>query len=338
MNRQLNSLLTGATLAALLLGSAAFAVADGGDDDGKKPHAQTNPATQVTDRSATLTAQVNDRGSATSFRFEYGLTTKYGQSTPAGTLNAANTTRTVTAAIKGLIPNTRYHYRVRASNHRGTKTGGNRSFTTTASAVTPAPGSQVSAPPSAAAPAPVLGRRVTVAPLRGTINVKRPGSSGFVQLAAGASVPVGTLVETRKGTVILGSSRGAGKTQFGVFTGGLFQVRQASKGSGTTDIVLRGGYIAGCPGSAASRSRASTQVHKRRRPKRRLWAHDKGGRFRTHGANSVATVRGTSWVTTDTCAGTRTTVKEGSVSVRDRRRRKTVLVRAGHSYLARSAR
>jgi hypothetical protein len=45
-------------------------------------------------------------------------------------------------------------------------------------------------------------------------------------------------------------------------------------------------------------------------------------------------VRGTSWVTTDTCAGTRTTVTSGAVSVRDLARKRTVLVRAGRSYLA----
>jgi hypothetical protein len=49
----------------------------------------------------------------------------------------------------------------------------------------------------------------------------------------------------------------------------------------------------------------------------------------------VATVRGTRWVTTDTCAGTRTTVTAGSVAVRDLRRGRTVVVRAGHTYLAR---
>ena len=76
----------------------------------------------------------------------------------------------------------------------------------------------------------------------------------------------------------------------------------------------------------------------KRKPKRRLWARDKGGRFRTKGNNSVATVRGTRWVTTDTCAGTRTTVTEGSVSVRDLRRKRTVIVRAGKSYLARAQR
>jgi hypothetical protein len=46
-------------------------------------------------------------------------------------------------------------------------------------------------------------------------------------------------------------------------------------------------------------------------------------------------VRGTKWLTTETCAGTRTTVAAGAVSVLDKVRHRTVLVRAGHSYLAR---
>ena len=41
---------------------------------------------------------------------------------------------------------------------------------------------------------------------------------------------------------------------------------------------------------------------------------------------------------TDTCAGTRTTVKAGTVEVRDFTLRKTIRLRAGHSYLARSLR
>jgi hypothetical protein len=39
---------------------------------------------------------------------------------------------------------------------------------------------------------------------------------------------------------------------------------------------------------------------------------------------------------TDTCSRTLTIVKSGSVSVRDFGTRKTVVVRAGHRYLARS--
>jgi ferric-dicitrate binding protein FerR (iron transport regulator) len=75
-----------------------------------------------------------------------------------------------------------------------------------------------------------------------------------------------------------------------------------------------------------------TPVHKL------IWVKDKHGRFRSHGQNSVATVRGTLWLTKETCAGTLTRVKEGAVAVRDLRRKQTVIVRAGHSYLARRAR
>ena len=95
--------------------------------------------------------------------------------------------------------------------------------------------------------------------------------------------------------------------------------------------MLRGPLA--CTGTRARAGAAAVQ--RRKPPVRRLWASDKGGRFRTHGRNSVTTVRGTRWITTDTCAGTRTTVTSGAVAVRDLRRRRTVLVRAGHSYLAR---
>jgi ferric-dicitrate binding protein FerR (iron transport regulator) len=42
-------------------------------------------------------------------------------------------------------------------------------------------------------------------------------------------------------------------------------------------------------------------------------------------------------LTQDRCDGTLTTVKRGTVSVRDFKRRKTVSVQAGQSYLARAA-
>ena len=71
---------------------------------------------------------------------------------------------------------------------------------------------------------------------------------------------------------------------------------------------------------------------------RRLFGRDRGGRFRTHGRNSHATVRGTRWSIEDTCKGTVTRVSEGAVAVRDFAKRKTVLVKAGKSYLARPRR
>jgi hypothetical protein len=43
------------------------------------------------------------------------------------------------------------------------------------------------------------------------------------------------------------------------------------------------------------------------------------------------------WYTADRCDGTLTRVREGSVLVTDFRRKRTVIVRAGKTYLAKTA-
>jgi ferric-dicitrate binding protein FerR (iron transport regulator) len=62
------------------------------------------------------------------------------------------------------------------------------------------------------------------------------------------------------------------------------------------------------------------------------------GRFRTRGRNSAATVRGTKWTMTDSCAGTLTIVKQGTVIVRDFTLRKSRTLKSGQRYLARPPR
>ena len=92
--------------------------------------------------------------------------------------------------------------------------------------------------------------------------------------------------------------------------------------------------------AAQGRASAAAAKKKKRGPKSvlgSLWGNGKG-KFRTNGKYSSATVRGTIWLTQDRCDGTLTTVKRGTVSVRDFKRRRTVSVKAGHSYLARAAR
>ena len=58
------------------------------------------------------------------------------------------------------------------------------------------------------------------------------------------------------------------------------------------------------------------------------------GKFRTKGRYAAATVRGTIWTTADRCDGTLVHSIKDSVTVNDLVRHKTVIVRAGHSYLA----
>jgi hypothetical protein len=178
---------------------------------------------------------------------------------------------------------------------------------------------------------PEIGESVVVGRAQGEIRVRRPGSSRFKALDDVRQVPVGSVVDAREGRVrLLSAIDGDGTVQMGRFWGARFVVRQGSDGDGMTTLALRGGRFASCGAGASSRIGAG-----RRRVVRRLWARDRRGRFRTHGHNSVATARGTAWVTKDRCDGTLTVVKAGAVSVRDKRRGKTVLVEAGERYLAR---
>jgi sugar lactone lactonase YvrE len=201
------------------------------------------------------------------------------------------------------------------------------------------------APPSTVPP-PVLGRAVNVAPVKGTvrIGVRSSGSGArasqkgirFVPLTEARQVPVGSFLDTRRGTVQLSSARNsAGTTQSGQFTAGVFQVLQSRKraAKGLTELQLKGSSATSCPSTATAGADAARLS---RRTLRRLRASARG-RFRTRGRHSAATVRGTIWITADRCDGTLTTVKRGKVAVRDFRRRKTIVVGAGKSYLAKAA-
>ena len=117
--------------------------------------------------------------------------------------------------------------------------------------------------------------------------------------------------------------------------GGVFAVRQPHSGCGRVDVYLRGGSFKRCARPARRGGARRASASKTRRV-RRLWGRDSGGKYRSHGRHSHATVRGTRWLTEDRCDGTFTRVTHGTVLVRDYKRHRSVLVRAGHSYLAKA--
>jgi hypothetical protein len=203
---------------------------------------------------------------------------------------------------------------------------------TTATPPAPAPAPTPVAPALPAAP--VLGQTVGLAPVSGTVLVRAPGGSP-VPLAAGADpLPTGSRVDARAGEVALTTALdAAGTVQTGAFRGGIFEVRQVASGKGLTRIVLVGGAWGACRATARRAVTATAHAAKKRKrkPVRSLWGSDDHGRFQTQGGGSVATVRGTRWLTEDFCDGTRTTVASGAVAVRSRRTGKTIVVRAGDS-------
>ncbi|MDP9293453.1 MAG: hypothetical protein M3O90_03360 [Actinomycetota bacterium] len=177
---------------------------------------------------------------------------------------------------------------------------------------------------------PVRGKSVIVGVVSGKVRVKRRGSSRFELLDGIEGMPVGSTVDASAGRVRLTSAAGAGTTQTAEFYKGSFEVLQG-KSSALTELKLAGASLASCH---FKRARASA---KRKRPLRRLFGDGKGS-FRTRGRHAAATVRGTKWLTQDTCKGTLVKVSRGTVKVRDFTRKRTVTVRQGHSYLARPPR
>ncbi|HEX6391261.1 MAG TPA: fibronectin type III domain-containing protein [Solirubrobacteraceae bacterium] len=331
----------GAAIGAVAIVALAIVPAHAETDGSPRPPTVASlSAKNVGPTTATLSAEITPHYRVTSYRFDYGPSSLYGLST-GGTVTGGNGAVNVSASIQSLSPATAYHLRIVVWNAEGSSSEVGRPFTTqpAPAAAAPAPATPTGTTPAAApAPEPAFGETAVVAPVEGTVRIREPGSRRFVVLGAADAVPVGSLIHTRDGAVRLTSALPGGRTQSATFGDGLFQVRQSKTRKGLTDIVLRGGDFSAC-GSRSSGARAgAAAVASRKRPRRRLWARDRGGRFRTHGRNSVATVRGTRWVTTDTCAGTRTSVTAGSVSVRDLRAKRTVVVRKGRSYLARGRR
>lgn len=94
-----------------------FGVALGGDRTFKThgfppPGVFTGPATQITTTGATLTGTVNPNGQATTYTFQYGTTTAFGQESFGQTLPAGTLPQTVTFALKGLTPGTVFFFRL----------------------------------------------------------------------------------------------------------------------------------------------------------------------------------------------------------------------------------
>lgn len=94
------------------------------------PFGVTKPATAVGTGSATLHGTVNPQGIATNYRFEYGTSTAYGQSTATVSAGDATAFGPVSATVSGLAGGTVYHYRVDAISDTGTRYGHDATFTT----------------------------------------------------------------------------------------------------------------------------------------------------------------------------------------------------------------
>jgi hypothetical protein len=149
-------------------------------------------------------------------------------------------------------------------------------------------------------------------------------------LTGDQQVPIGTVVDARKGSLEITVADPKGRRATGTGYDGRFRLTQPRKQIPAT-LELWGGSFRGCKKPARGHRAVASK-----RPKflQQVWAK---GKFNTKGKYGAAVVRGTTWLTADGCNGTLVKVRSGVVVVRDFKKRRNIVVRAGHEYLAKPA-
>jgi hypothetical protein len=192
--------------------------------------------------------------------------------------------------------------------------------------------------PSAKLPV-VAGVRAKVRVTDGEVRVKLPAprgsgasaaraasaNDGWIPLKGAAVVPMGSLVDTRNGTVDVDSARTTGakaRVQEARFAAGIFQIlqdraKQAKRAAPAVELRLQtppGAAPACSPGDGSRIVRTLSG--------------DGGGRYRIRGAVAMADLRGRAdWTVSDRCDGTVTTLRRGAARVHDLRADGIALVR-----------
>jgi hypothetical protein len=296
------------------------------------PTVVTQSPTTHSSTGLSLVGSVNPQGLMTTAYFQYGLDSRYttpntsgpvyNQSTAPVQVGSDFLSHPVFIAVSGLVPNALYHARLVATNTAGTTLGPDVTFTTPADP-----------PPSA----PKLASSFNVTPVSGVVLIQVKGK--FVPLTEIRSIPSGALINTLKGSLKLITATGnKHKTQFGTFGGAVFKVTQirTGKNKGLATLTLVEGAVKGGPtfASCTTHGNRASVAALSKKTLQLLHGSDNHAKFRTKGRYSAATIRGTVWTTADRCDGTIVHVTRGVVDVTDFVRHLTVVVRAGHTYLA----
>jgi hypothetical protein len=204
------------------------------------------------------------------------------------------------------------------------------------------PGEQfaASAPVGPVTEPPLHGIRVLAEPVEGTVKVKEPGQNAFSVLTELSLIPVGSTVDTRGSRVQLTAATGGlgseAPDQPVEFYAGLFKVIQKPGVNAPTTAKLT--QKLACKKKGGKKAEASaggpTAVVSRKRRRRRVWGSGSGS-YSTAGSGGTGSVRGTTWLTKDTCKGTKFKVTEGlGITVFDFKKKKKIKLGPGDKYFA----
>jgi hypothetical protein len=201
----------------------------------------------------------------------------------------------------------------------------------------------------------VAGATVRVEALEGEVFIQLPGGAragraraaqaplpGFQPLKGIATVPIGSIVDARRGTLALSAAADYRKgvkrrLQRARLAAALFKIRQAPakgrkpKARAAMDLLMRTP-----PGLAKACKSTSSPTAGPVKGVVRTLTGSGSGDFRTFGGASTTTVTNGNWIVNDRCNGTETQVGRGTAKVFDKGRHRTLKVRAGQRYLAKA--
>jgi hypothetical protein len=190
--------------------------------------------------------------------------------------------------------------------------------------------------------APEHGISFLVKPTGGSVKVKKPGQADFTSLEGLKKIPVESVIDTREGTVQVTAATGnLGDTtedQSVHFWDGLIRVRQGAAHNAAANAKLV--EKLNCPKSTAAAAKAQKSggpvATTSRRRHKRVWGSGSGN-YSTSGSGGTGSVRGTTWLTKDTCRGTFFKVIDGiGISVFDFDLNQQFELGPGQSYFARN--
>jgi hypothetical protein len=192
--------------------------------------------------------------------------------------------------------------------------------------------------------APLHGVQLLAKPVEGTVEVKEPGQTSFNVLTQLTLIPVGSTIDTRGSRVQLTAATGAflNETEDHPvdFYGGLFTITQKpglnarAKAKLTQKLACGKKKNKGGKKAEASAGGPTAVVSRKRRRRRHVWGSGSGN-YSTSGGGGTGSVRGTTWLTKDTCKGTKFKVTEGlGITVFDFKKKKNIKLGPGDVYFA----
>jgi hypothetical protein len=183
------------------------------------PTVATTPATGISITGMQFNGSVNPNGLATTYHFDYGTTTGYGQSTPNQSLSSGGSVVPVNAVVAGLTPGTLYHFRLAATNSGGPASGSDASATTNSSPV----------PPPTVATNPAASPTVTGAQLNGIVNPNGFSTTTYFEYGPTVSYGVTTPVKNLGAGV---TAVAVSATVSGLSIGTLYHYRLVAQNTG----------------------------------------------------------------------------------------------------------